>query len=163
MLTDHRIGFIGAGNMTEALIAGLRHANLLPGAGILASDIIETRLTWLEHTYKIGTTHSNRAVAQGADILVLAVIVLSPSVQTRDSKVILNRLSNREAFIAILKQSFQLNFMDLARMTRHVKALGRIIPRLPSFRLSMPHDYDVLPLVRRKILETLLSSSRVTS
>lgn len=92
----------------------------------------------------------------GDDLPILAVIVLSPLSQISASEVILDRLSPRETFIAMLKQTFQLNLMDLERMTRHMQALGRIVPRLPSFRLSMPRDYDLLPLVRQKILEIVL-------
>jgi pyrroline-5-carboxylate reductase len=73
MLSDCTIGFIGAGNMSEALIAGLRHADRVPASRLLASDINDSRLTSLQQTYKIGTTRSNCAVAQEADILVLAV------------------------------------------------------------------------------------------
>ena len=55
-----------------------------------------------------------------------------------------------------MKQSFQLDVLDMKRMTRHIRALGRIVPRIPAYRLSMPHDYTLLPLVRQKILETVL-------
>jgi hypothetical protein len=89
----------------------------------------------------------------GKGIPILAVIMLSPPGQISASEVILDRLSHREAFIAMMKQTFQLNLMDLERMTRHMQALGRIVPRLPAFVLSMPRDYDLLPLVRQKILE----------
>jgi hypothetical protein len=65
--------------------------------------------------------------------------------------------------IAMLKQTFQLNVMDLGRMTRHMQALGRIVPGLPSFRLSMPRDYEALPLVRKKILETIRSPKSSSS
>jgi hypothetical protein len=85
---------------------------------------------------------------------VLAVIVLSPAEESREVK--LEKLPHREAFIAMLKQTFQLDPTDLERMTRHVQALGRIVPRLKSFRLSMPHDYALLPLARQKILEAVL-------
>ena len=85
---------------------------------------------------------------------VLAVVVLSPAVDSLEVK--LEKLPHREAFIAMLKQTFQLNPTDLERMTRHAQALGRIVPRLRAFRLSMPHDYALLPLVRQKILEAVL-------
>jgi pyrroline-5-carboxylate reductase len=73
MLSDRTIGFIGAGNMAEALIAGLLHAKRLAPDRLLASDIDESRLTWLQHTYRIRTDGSNAATAREADILVLAV------------------------------------------------------------------------------------------
>lgn len=99
----------------------------------------------------------------GNGIPVLALVVLSPADPTLTSQITLNRLSNRETFIAMLKQTFQLNVMDLERMTCHMQALGRIVPGLPSFRLSMPRDYEALPLVRKKILETIRSPKSSSS
>ena len=99
---------------------------------------------------------ANDTLDFGSGIPILAVIVLAPRDQTSASEVILDRLPHREAFIAVMKQTFQLNLMDLERMARHMQALGGIVPRLPAFRLSMPRDYDLLPLVRQKILETVL-------
>jgi hypothetical protein len=96
--------------------------------------------------------NGNHQISSGMPVL--AVIVLSkPGVA---SEVTLERLSRREIFFAMLRQAFQLDPTDLERMTRHVQALGRIVPRRPSFRLSMPHEYDLLPLVRQKILEAVL-------
>jgi pyrroline-5-carboxylate reductase len=73
MLEHRRIGFIGAGNMAEALIAGLLHANRLSPSHLMASDIDGARLTRLHQTYNIEMAGSNRGVAEKADILVLAV------------------------------------------------------------------------------------------
>jgi hypothetical protein len=89
----------------------------------------------------------------GSALPILAVIVLSPAGAGLEVK--LEKLPHREAFISILKQTFQLDLTDLDRMTRHAQTLGRIVPRLKSFRLSMPHDYSLLPLVRQKILEAV--------
>jgi hypothetical protein len=86
---------------------------------------------------------------------VLAVIVLSPAAKVTGSEIILEPLARREAYIAILKQTFQLDLNDLERMSRHASALGRIVPRLPAYRLSMPRDYGLLPLARQKILEAV--------
>jgi len=72
MLVNRKIGFIGAGNMAEALIAGLLHANRLSPSQLMASDIDGARLTRLHETYKIEMAGSNRDVAERADILVLA-------------------------------------------------------------------------------------------
>ena len=41
------------------------------------------------------------------------------------------KLPHREAFIAMLKQTFQLNMQDLERVTaQRVRALGRIVPQI---------------------------------
>jgi hypothetical protein len=87
---------------------------------------------------------------------ILALIILSPCHPTARSAISLEPLSYREIFISLHKQSFQLNPTDLERMTRHMRALGRIVPRLKVFRLSLPHDYALLPLVRQKILDAVL-------
>lgn len=86
---------------------------------------------------------------------VLAMFVLSPRDPASGSEITLERLSNREAFIALMKQTFQLDVHDLKRMERHVRRVGRIVPKLPAYRLSMPHKYELLPLVRHKILQTV--------
>ena len=67
------IGFIGGGNMAEALIKGITAAKIYRPQDISVSDIRQERLTYLEKEYKVKTTGDNAAVAAGADILVLAV------------------------------------------------------------------------------------------
>jgi pyrroline-5-carboxylate reductase len=73
MLSDRTIGFIGAGNMAEALIGGLLYAGLVAPSRLFASDVEHSRLTLFDRTYGIRTTGGNRTVAEEADILVLAV------------------------------------------------------------------------------------------
>jgi hypothetical protein len=87
---------------------------------------------------------------------VVAMIELIPGGQHSASKVLLERLPHREAFIKMLKQTFQLDLKDMERVKNHVRCLGRMVPRIPSFSLSIPHEYGLLPVVRQKILETVL-------
>lgn len=86
---------------------------------------------------------------------VLAMFVLFPRDPVLGSEITLERLSNREAFITLMKQTFQLDVHDLKRIERHMRRLGRIVSKLPAYRLSMPHKYELLPLVRKKILQTV--------
>jgi pyrroline-5-carboxylate reductase len=67
------IGFLGGGNMAEALINGIITANLFPNEKIFASDIRKERLEHLEQKYSINTIDNNAALAQKVDILVLCV------------------------------------------------------------------------------------------
>src|SRR5574341_2406046 len=73
MLEDLRIAFVGAGNMAEALIAGLLHAKPDRPAQLVASDIVPSRLDWLKRTYGVTMTGSNRDAVAGAQVIVLAV------------------------------------------------------------------------------------------
>jgi len=67
------IGFIGGGNMAEALIRGIITARLVKPANIIASDIKTDRLGYLKTEFGVKTEDHNSTVATKADILILAV------------------------------------------------------------------------------------------
>ncbi|MCK5176036.1 MAG: pyrroline-5-carboxylate reductase [Planctomycetes bacterium] len=67
------IGFIGAGNMAEALIKGIIASGVYKPDNIIASDISPERLAELASRYDIGTTESNTEISAKADTLVLSV------------------------------------------------------------------------------------------
>jgi pyrroline-5-carboxylate reductase len=72
MLGNKVIGFVGAGNMAEALVKGL----LAAGVGkkqLIASDHTAERVAYVHKTYGIKTTEDNRAAVEAADVVVLAV------------------------------------------------------------------------------------------
>ena len=68
-----KIGFIGGGNMAEALIKGMAAAKVYPPENIIASDIRAERLEYLKGQYGVRTETDNAAVAQSVDVLVLSV------------------------------------------------------------------------------------------
>ena len=68
-----KIGFIGGGNMAEALIKGIIAENVYTSDNILVSDISADRLTFMANQYKVETTDQNAELASQVDILVLAV------------------------------------------------------------------------------------------
>ena len=53
MLSDQSIGFIGGGNMGEALIHGLIAASLFPAEKVFAYDVIASRIQFLEKQFGI--------------------------------------------------------------------------------------------------------------
>jgi pyrroline-5-carboxylate reductase len=67
-----RLGFLGAGNMSGALIKGLLHGGFAPGR-ILASDVKVDRLEQLRTKHGIRTTSDNHELVRESDVLVLAV------------------------------------------------------------------------------------------
>jgi pyrroline-5-carboxylate reductase len=73
MLNGRCLGFIGGGNMAEAMIRGLLKAQLLRPQEILASDVVPERLAYLEQTFGIRTSQDNAEVAGKADIALFAV------------------------------------------------------------------------------------------
>jgi pyrroline-5-carboxylate reductase len=68
-----KIGFIGAGNMAEAVIAGVLTAGHTPARSILVSDIQQGRVADLEQTYGVQGAGSNKAVVEGCDTVFFAV------------------------------------------------------------------------------------------
>jgi pyrroline-5-carboxylate reductase len=72
-LAAHSIGFIGAGNMAEAMIRGLVRGGHVPAARIAASGPRRERLDELAKTYGIEVSTDNLAVVKHAGLLVLCV------------------------------------------------------------------------------------------
>lgn len=67
------IGFIGCGNMAQAMMGSIIKANLVPRENVIASDIMSSLRETVENKYKIRTTTDNKQVASEADYLILAV------------------------------------------------------------------------------------------
>ena len=72
-MKTRRLGFLGAGNMSGALIKGLLHAKVLPPERIVASDVKGERLAELREAHGIRTTTDNHALLRESDVLVLGV------------------------------------------------------------------------------------------
>lgn len=64
------IGFIGGGNMAEALIRGLVKEGK---KNIIVSEPVDERRRYLENCYGVKTTHSNTEAVNLSEIIVLAV------------------------------------------------------------------------------------------
>ncbi len=67
------IGFIGAGNMAEAIIGAILSAGLYPASAVSASDPDQRRLHEMEHRYQISGLDSNRTLVRDCDLVFLAV------------------------------------------------------------------------------------------
>lgn len=68
-----KIGFIGGGNMGEALVRGLIHAGIVPPDHLTVHDVLEERTAHLTRTYGIhGARHLSECV-RAADTVVVAV------------------------------------------------------------------------------------------
>ncbi len=72
-MAKQAIGFIGGGNMTSAIVAGLLAADWPARAILIAEPSVERRKTLAEDFNNVGIHADNSAVAARADCLVLAV------------------------------------------------------------------------------------------
>jgi len=72
MLQEKKIGFIGSGNMGEALISGLVLSKAAKPENIICSDISEDLLEAIQKKYKVAITTNNIEVAQKSEIVIYA-------------------------------------------------------------------------------------------
>jgi pyrroline-5-carboxylate reductase len=72
-LKDKAVGFLGAGNMGEAIIKGLLQTGLVPASSIAATDARADRLQQMASQYGIRGLASNRELVAGSDVVILAV------------------------------------------------------------------------------------------
>jgi pyrroline-5-carboxylate reductase len=73
MLSRYRSGFVGAGQMAEALIAGLLQAGLLPPDGIVATDPLQDRRDAIRTRYGVRTSSDNAQAVISCDVVCLCV------------------------------------------------------------------------------------------
>lgn len=71
-LSSLKTVFIGAGNMAEALVAGMIREGLCNPAQITVTDVLQERLDLFASKFGVAVSRDN-AAAEGADIAVLAV------------------------------------------------------------------------------------------
>jgi pyrroline-5-carboxylate reductase len=73
MLDDSHVGFIGGGNMGEALIRGLLKASLLSPGRLYVFDVVGSRMEYLAANYGIQTASGIGSLASVCHVIVLAV------------------------------------------------------------------------------------------
>lgn len=71
-LKTQKIGFLGAGNMSQAMISGLVEGGI-PAKNIFASNRSEGKLNKLVETYKINPASGNEELVDACDVVILAV------------------------------------------------------------------------------------------
>jgi pyrroline-5-carboxylate reductase len=86
MFTGKTIGFIGAGNMAEALINGLIASGKVSAARIVVSDSSRERLVHIAGKYGVTVHNRNYEAAAASDIIVLAV-------KPRDMEAVVNDMA----------------------------------------------------------------------
>lgn len=72
LLKSQKIGFLGAGNMAQAMIKGLIEGGF-PAKNIFASNRSEGKLHKLAETFKVNPVFSNDELVDTCDIIILAI------------------------------------------------------------------------------------------
>lgn len=93
-----KVGFVGAGNMGEALIKGLVAASVAPPEAIYASDTRLERLRALDRQYGIQLAPDNQELVRLVDVVIMAV---KPQIMTPVLKEIAHVLTRRKLMISL--------------------------------------------------------------
>jgi len=116
------VGFIGGGNMAEALIKGLLQAGICRADEILVSDIRSQRLSYLATEYGVRTFENNKQLAEKSETIVLSI-----------------KPQNMAEVLEQIKPVYNTNALIISiaagiRTTKIVEALGRapIIRAMPN-------------------------------
>jgi len=72
-MTEHRIGFVGAGNMAAALLEGLLRAKIVSSAQIQVNDIDRRKAQTCAEQHGVGVASDTRELARWSTVLILAV------------------------------------------------------------------------------------------
>ena len=97
-LKGKRIGFVGCGNMGEALVKGLVEANVVKADAVTAADTRTDRLADLDRRYGIRVAKDNLECVRECDVVLLAV---KPQIMAPVLKEIAPSLSRRQLVISV--------------------------------------------------------------
>jgi pyrroline-5-carboxylate reductase len=116
------IGFIGGGNMAEAIIKGIaaKHAR-----NIMVSEPRDERRAYLEKTHSVKTTPRNRDVASNCDIIILAI-------KPQDMAYVLDELTDivsEDKTVVSIAAGITLSFLSARLKT---KKIVRVMPNTPA-------------------------------
>jgi len=92
------VGFLGAGNMGEAMIKGLLQAGVVPPETIRATDVRSDRLDQIARQYGVSTAPNNAALVRESDVVILAV---KPQIMGAVLKEIAPMVDGRQLLISI--------------------------------------------------------------
>ena len=122
MTNVKKIGFIGGGNMAEALIKGLL-AGEFPAERIMASEPSEIRRNHLEETFAIELTEDNTEVLRKSEIIVLAI---KPQIAAEVLEEIAAEYSGDKLIVSILAG------ISCATIEKYFQGAPRVVRVMPN-------------------------------
>ena len=120
------IGFVGSGNMAEAMINGILKANVYRPGKVFVSDIRPERLGYLREHYGVRTSENNAELASKVDILVLSV---KPQNMTEALQSIKEAIKAETLVISI---AAGIKVANIAALLGDM-AIVRVMPNMPAW------------------------------
>jgi pyrroline-5-carboxylate reductase len=130
MLEGQKIGFIGGGNMGEALIKGLLSAALFRPEEIFVYDVSSARKEHLKNSYGVSPQESIAALAKTSQLIILAV---KPQTMSAVLDELQSHLSHRPLMISI---AAGISISTISSSLPEGMAVIRVMPNTPALVLK---------------------------
>jgi pyrroline-5-carboxylate reductase len=125
-----KVGFVGAGNMGEALIRGLVESNVVPADRILVADVRGDRVSQLATQFGIKALSDNTALVRAADVIILAV---KPQIMAPVLREVMPALTNRPLLISL---AAGVSTATIQSILGKYPRLIRVMPNTPALVLQ---------------------------
>src|SRR3989454_7310614 len=129
-IKGQKIGFVGAGNMGEAMIKGLLTANLVPPEAVYATDVRLERLKEIDRQYGIRIAADNPELVRHVDVVIMAV---KPQIIESVLKEIAHALTRQKLLISI---AAGVTTAKLRTVLGKEARLIRVMPNTPALVLA---------------------------
>jgi len=120
-----RVGFIGAGNMAEALMKGIISAGLATKEEVTAGEVLKERREYIARALNVKVTSDNVEVARSAHILLLAIKPQQMATVLEELKPYLSP----EHLIISIAAGIKISFIE-SRLNAGVRVV-RVMPNQP--------------------------------
>ena len=138
MLTAKRIAFIGGGNMSESLLAGLLRNGLTTPERIIVSDPQLPRREVLAARFGVAVSVDNHTAARGADLLLLCV-----EPQVLDEVLVeLTPIVQGQPLVISVAAGY-----PISRIQHHLKAATRVVRAMPNTPSSIGEGVTALSVM----------------
>lgn len=121
-----KIGFIGSGNMGEAIIKGMIESKEYNSEDILVSGRNSKTLNKLKDNYLVNVASDNKGVASQVDILIIAV---KPNVYLDVVSEVKDSLNKNTILVNI---AAGINIIDIENILGENKKIIRVMPNTPA-------------------------------
>lgn len=139
---DATIGFIGAGNMAEAMIGALIGSRTVDSVNVMACDISVERLEMLKRSYNIRITSDPGQLFEASQVVILAVkpqvmgsvldhLASLPAFRTQERKLVISIAAG----ITLARMESVL-YANLDEPSRSHLPIVRVMPNTPSLVLT---------------------------
>lgn len=152
---EYKIGFIGAGNMGGAIIAGLLDAQICNPEKIFFFDTSRDRLQSLHDQYGVISLASGAAVVETADVIVFAV-------KPQTMKPVLSELASKHVFAKTIDRKLILSIAAGIRISTFEDYVYRDLDALQQARFPILRAMPNTPALVRSGMTGLCANRHAT-